>query len=264
MLFAQISDLHLAAPGEKTYGIAPMAENLTLCIDHINGLNPAPELVLVTGDIANDATQEQTQRAADLLANLNAPYYVIPGNHDDRDVLWSVFGGAAIPERSGQFQNYVIDRPQLRLIGLDSVKAGEPGGEICETRLAWLADRFAEEPAKPTAIFMHHPPCKFGIVETDQYGFDGAEGLAQLIGEQENIICVFSGHIHLIATSSWAGTVVNTAPSMGMQLALDLTMKKPSAFIVEAPAYQLHKLRDGMNIITHNVTVKDVDGPHLF
>ena len=58
MLIAQISDSHIARWGRKTFGIAPMAENLALCIDHINQLEPKPDLVLMTGDITNEGLLE--------------------------------------------------------------------------------------------------------------------------------------------------------------------------------------------------------------
>ncbi|RUA00252.1 MAG: phosphodiesterase, partial [Deltaproteobacteria bacterium] len=45
MLIVQISDTHIAAPGKKTYGIAPMAENLARCVDHINQMTPTPDVV---------------------------------------------------------------------------------------------------------------------------------------------------------------------------------------------------------------------------
>ncbi len=53
MLIAQISDSHIAGEGKNTFGIAPMAENLARCIDHINKFEPTPDVVLVTGDIGN-------------------------------------------------------------------------------------------------------------------------------------------------------------------------------------------------------------------
>ena len=42
MLIAQISDTHIPLKGKKTYGIAPMAENLVQCIADINQQNPKP------------------------------------------------------------------------------------------------------------------------------------------------------------------------------------------------------------------------------
>ncbi len=64
--------------------------------------------------------------------------------------------------------------------------------------------------------------------------------------------------------TSWNDTVISTAPSMGMQLVLDLTLKRESEFVLEAPAYHLHYWTTDKNLITHTVVVKPVDGPYLF
>ncbi len=66
MLIAQISDLHIPRKNTKTYGIAPMAENLVLCIDHINQHLPKPHLVLA-GDITSARQVGEFNHAANLL-----------------------------------------------------------------------------------------------------------------------------------------------------------------------------------------------------
>ena len=50
----------------------------------------------------------------------------------------------------------------------------------------------------------------------------------------------------------------------GMQLILDLTLKRESEFVLEAPAYHVHYFAPDKNLITHVVVVKSVDGPYLF
>jgi 3',5'-cyclic AMP phosphodiesterase CpdA len=264
MLIVQISDLHLAGPGRKTLGIAPMAENLTRCVDHINRLEPQPDLVLVTGDVTNDGRREEAKQAASILSALRWPYYIIPGNHDDRSALWSVFGGTACPAMEQGFINYAIDDFDVRLIGMDSVAPGNAGGEICRTRAAWLEARLAEAPTRPTIIFMHHPPLRCGVLETDEDGFVGAQLLGAVVERFSNIKRIVCGHIHLLAHAQWRGVVVSTAPGMGMQLGLDLTKQHPSEFVLEDPGFLLHHWTPQKTLITHAVTVRDRDGPYLF
>lgn len=264
MLIAQISDAHIAGWGKKTFGIAPMAENLERCVEHINQLDPKPDLVLVTGDITNEGLLEETERAATLLKKLRAPFYIIPGNHDDRSGLWSVFGGQACPARHEGFFNYVIEGYDIRLIAMDSTIPAAPGGEICETRAAWLEARLSEDSEQPTIIFMHHPPVKCGVAETDIDGFVGAERLGEIVEKYPNIERLMCGHIHLPAHMRWRGSIVSTAPSMGMQLVLDLTLNRGSNFILEAPGYQLHHWSDNKVLVTHTVYVRDGDGPYPF
>ena len=264
MLIVQISDLHLAAKGRKTLGVAPMAQNLARCIEAINALVPKVELVMITGDITHDGTVAEAENAAGILQALHAPYHVMPGNHDDRDVLWSVFGGAAIPDRPDGFLNYVVKVTGLRLIAMDSVMAGGHGGHFCDVRLDWLTARLAEEPDAPTAIFMHHPPARMGVAESDLDGFQGAARLGDIIAAHSNIVGIFCGHIHLAAHTGWNGTTVSTAPSMGMQLAPDLTLEQPSQFVLEEPGFQLLLWSKDRGLVTHTLYARNPDGPFDF
>ena len=264
MLIAHISDTHIAGWGKKSYGIAPMAENLHRCVNHINRLHPKPGVVLVTGDITNGGLLEEAERAKSILNKLQCPYYVIPGNHDHREILWSVFGGHACPSKAQGFINYVIEGYDIRLIGMDSTVPGSPGGEICRTRAVWLDELLSEANEQPTIIFMHHPPVKCGVSETDIDGFIGADRLGNVIEKYSNIERVICGHIHLQSHVRWRGTVVSTAPSTGMQLVLDLTLARPSEFVLEAPGYQLHYWSPEKNLVSHTIYVREIDGPYLF
>ena len=264
MLIAQISDAHIPGRGKKTYGIAPMAENLARCVDHINQCNPKPDVVLVTGDITCAGAIEEAEHAASLLDRLQSPYFIIPGNHDDHASLRSAFAEHAFPSGFQGFSNYVIEDFGVRLIAMDSTRPGAPGGEICQTRATWLDQRLSEAQERPTVIFMHHPPVKCGVLETDMDGFAGADLLGDVLEKYTNIERVLCGHIHLPSHVRWRGTVVSAAPSMGMQLGLDLTLKRPSEFFLEAPGYQLHSWTRQKDLVTHTVYVREVDGPYLF
>jgi len=264
MLIAQISDTHIAGPDLKTYGIAPMAENLARCVAHINRLTVMPDLVLHSGDVSNDFQLDEAQRAADILAKLNCPYYLVPGNHDDRDVLWDVFGGAACPARADGFLNYVIEAGAVRVIALDSLDVGESGGMICDTRAAWLRKALATGGTQPTVIFLHHPPMECGVPESDMDGFQGADVLGEIVSGYPNVERILCGHIHLLTHARWCGTVVTTAPSMGMQLNLDLSQSNPSKFLLSDPAYLLHHWIPEGRLITHCIQVNGAQGPFDF
>jgi len=270
MLIAQISDTHIAGRDKMTYGIAPMVQNLAQCIEHINQFNPALDLILVTGDIVSSGSKEEYEQSVSLLNKLNAPYFVIPGNHDNKINFLSAFVGTAcfsiqnLNNPENEFINYVIDDYDIRLIAVDSTVTDGPGGEICETRATWLNDRLAEDKNKPTIIFMHHPPVKLGVRESNIDGFIGSERLGNIIENYSNIERVLCGHVHLPIFVSWHGTIVSTAPSMGMPLVLDLTMKQTSRFLLDSPAYQLHHWTPERNLISHTIRVKKDDKTYLF
>lgn len=264
MLIAQISDTHIAPQGQKTYGIAPMAENLARCVEDINQQEMTVDMVLLSGDITNDFSHDEAQRAADILKQLDCPFYVVPGNHDDRDVLWDVFGGGAIVSCADGFLNYVIDDGPVRIIALDSLCLGQSGGEICDQRAAWLRSCLEQGGKKPTVIFMHHPPMQCGVPESDLDGFKGADVLGDIIAAYPNIERILCGHIHLLTHARWRGTVVTTAPSVGMQLDLDLTQTKESRFLLSDPAYLLHHWIPDGRLITHTIQVNNASGPYDF
>lgn len=264
MLIAHISDCHIPRGRKKAYDVVPTAENLERCVAHINQLIPKPDVVLITGDITYSGLREEAERTADILEKLQYPFYLIPGNHDNRSTLWDIFSKGACPDRDNDFINYVVDGYDICLIGMDSTVPGAPGGEICGKRGRWLDRQLALTGDKPVIIFMHHPPAKFGVLETDEDGFIGADILGRVISKYDNIEALLCGHIHLAAHQKWQNTVITTAQSMGLQLVLDLTLDLPSQFNLEPPGYQLHYFTPENNLVSHTVTVKEVDGPYLF
>ena len=263
MLIAQISDTHIPIQGAKTYNIAPMAENLARCIEHINNSSPQPDIVLLTGDITNKGLMEEFEHSALLLSQLKMPFYVIPGNHDNREGVWNSFRGQACPAKNDNFIHYVIEDYALRLIALDSTIPYSSNGEICELRANWLDQRLAENNEKPTLIFMHHPPVKCGVIETDIDCFVGEERLGDVIEKYSNIEAIICGHIHTPIHTRWRGTIISTAPSMGMRLLLDLNLECDK-FILEDPTYQLHYWTEDNNLITHTISVGENVSSYLF
>src|SRR4051812_46631531 len=91
MLIAQISDLHVMPPGGLAYGFVDTAGLLRAAVAHLNRLVPAPDAVLITGDVAHPGDREAYVLARWMLAPLAMPYFVIPGNHDRRDELRAAF-----------------------------------------------------------------------------------------------------------------------------------------------------------------------------
>ena len=91
------------------------------------------------------------------------PVYLIPGNHDEREALADAFSDHDYLPRDREFLHYVLEQYPVRLIGLDTLVPGKGSGLMCEERLTWLAARLEVAPARPTVVFMHHPPFVTGI-----------------------------------------------------------------------------------------------------
>lgn len=264
MLIAQISDLHIAAKSSETCATVAMSENLKRCIKHIQQRSSLPDLVLVTGDISNNGKLEELIFAKTILDCLEIPYYVIPGNHDKRQDVLTVFGERSCQSNADRLIHYVINDYALRLIGLDTSIPNEAGGEFTQASYRWLQQQLKLFPDQATILFMHHPPINMGIIETDVDGFEGKQLLADIIKTHPNIEAILCGHIHLSTHTRWHGSLINTAPSIGMRLVIDFSMQQDSQYILDAPSYQLHKWTDDKNLITFDVNVNDKNTGYSF
>lgn len=259
MLIAQISDMHVTRPGDKGPGGVDTAANLARVVAHLAAFSPRPDRVLATGDLVAGRGEGEYAVLRALLAPLPMPVHLIPGNHDDRAALRATFPDHGYLPPDGGFLHYTIEGGPVRLIGLDTLDPGEVGGRLCEERLAWLAARLAERPARPTVIFMHHPPFEVGIPGMDKWPFPGRDALAEIVAANPQVERVLCGHIHRPIQVRWAGTLAAICPSTAVAAGLILDPEAPFAWSHEGPAYQLHLWRPWTGLISHTTPVPDTD-----
>jgi 3',5'-cyclic AMP phosphodiesterase CpdA len=264
MLIAQISDTHIKPDGRLAYERVDTALCLARAVEHVRRLAPAPEVVLLTGDLVDAGLEEEYVRLRGLLAPLPMPVYVIPGNHDAREPLRRVFGVDGYLPREGDGLQYVIETHPVRLIGLDTLVPGQGGGRLGPRRLDWLEARLAEAPARPTLVFMHHPPFRTGLEAMDAQWLEDGEALGAVIRRHAQVEGVLCGHVHRPIHARWCGTVVTTAPSSAHAVHLDLRQPGGFAWVMEPPACLLHLWRPGVGLVSHLSHVGDFAGPYPF
>lgn len=251
MLIAQITDLHVTAHGTKAFGMVDTNAHLAAAVDYLNRLDPPPDLVLITGDLANTPEPAEYAALAELLAPLALPCRAIPGNHDDRAGLRTTFGPRGWVPLQGDFLHQTADDGPLRIILLDTQEPGRIEGRLCERRLAWLAERLAEAPDRPTLLAMHHPPFRTGLEGMDRIRCFGTEGLADLLAGHRNVLGIVCGHVHRPVTVGWGGVVAFAAPSTAHQIAIDLRAHAPYRWTAEPPAVALHRWTPDDGLVTH-------------
>ena len=255
MLIAQISDFHVRAHGaESTFGIDNNA-NLSAAVAMLNHLDPAPDVVIGTGDLVNRGRPEEYLALRDLLAPLDAPIYLIPGNHDTARYLRETFSDHDYLASEGEFLSYVVDRYPLRLIGVDSTLPDAHNGAVCSERLAWLRSKLEEAPERPTLLFMHHPPFKTGIWWMDGIGIvEGVSELRDLLNAHPQVQRIVCGHLHRAVQANLGRTPVSVCPSTSYQVCLDTLPESPPKFIAEPPALQLHNWT-GEVLVSHTAYI---------
>jgi Icc protein len=252
MSIAQITDLHVVARDHLCYQRVPTNAQLVQAVAHINSLDPKPDAVIASGDLTDHGRAEEYDLLREILADLIPPVFVIPGNHDRREVLLKAFAGEGyMPVTEAPFVNYAIDRFPLRLIGLDTTVPEHHHGMMCEQRLRWLDDTLCARPDSPTLIFMHHPPFRTGVQWMDAAGLHGGRMMEEVVRRHRQVVRVACGHIHRPIHVAWGGTIVSTAPSTCHQVLLNLTGRDGFEITMEPRAVQLHVWDDSYGLISH-------------
>ncbi len=245
LVVVQLSDPHLGAdwgPGDPVAGLAA-------AVGAVGALPSAPDAVLVTGDLADHATDAEYAQVRGLLERLGAPLVVLPGNHDDRAALRRHFG---TPGEGDAPVQYAVDLGPLRLVAVDTTGPTEEAGELGPDRLAWLDAELARAPGVPTLVAMHHPPVRTGLAAADASGVpDGARaGLAAVVARHPQVRRILAGHAHRPLTAELAGRPVVVAPSTFAQARLALGAEGMELAAAEPAGFAVHALLDGA-VVSH-------------
>jgi Icc protein len=173
------------------------------------------DLLVVTGDTANEDELATYVAFRDELAEWLPRLRIVPGNHDERELILRAFPGAC--EHTGDRVTFHVRRAGWQLIGLDSQRAGDAAGELGAEQLAWLQRLLEAEPDLDTLIFLHHPPIEVGSAWLDEIGLRDADALERLLESHRQVRLVVSGHVHQELEGTVAVARVHTTPAVGPQ-----------------------------------------------
>ena len=266
LLIAQISDLHIKRPGVLAYGQVDTAAALTRCVATLNAFRPRPELVVISGDLADTPVAEEYGHLNRLLAPLEIGFAAVPGNHDSRELMRAALPKGGYAQSTGALNSLHAVGP-LDLVLLDSSVPGKPHGELEAATLAWLDATLALSSTRPALIFLHHPPFVTGIHHMDVQNLRNAGALANVLRQHPRARLVAAGHVHRAALTQFFGVPATICPAPNHAVALDLEDSLPPSFKVEPPAFHLHTWFSGEHfgdLITHHVPIGDFPGPFPF
>ena len=267
VVIAQISDLHIKRPGELAYGHVDTAAALKRCVAELNRLNPRPQLVVISGDLADTPSVEEYEYLKSLLAPLEIPFVAVPGNHDDRALM-----RAALPKGGYTHAAGALDSAHkvgaLDLVLLDSSVPKKPHGLLEGATLQWLDATLGTSKTRPALLFLHHPPFVTGIKHMDVQNLHNAAALEEILQRHSQVRLVAAGHVHRAILTQFAGVPATICPAPNHAVALDLNEGLPASFKVEPPAFHLHAWFMGGgefgNLVTHHVPIGDFKGPLPF
>jgi Icc protein len=186
----QLTDTHLFADPDGEHHGVHTRNSLRRVLAAALDKYPAPDAILMTGDLSQDYSRGAYLAIRELLAQVPAPVYFLPGNHDDPALMAEILGTGNFhycePLRLG---NWLLPM-------LDTWDGDRAGGLVGAEALAAL-DRQLESSTLPHALVcLHHQPVPVHCKWLDSVGLDDGDRLMEVIGRHPRVRGVVWGHIH--------------------------------------------------------------------
>lgn len=243
LVVAHLSDCHLGA-----HPHAPA--RLRRALQHLGRCDPLPDVVLLSGDLADHGADDEYAALVALLDEAVVPVVTIPGNHDVR----AAFARHLRPRGTDPDRplDVVHDVGDVRLVALDSLVTAPPGeridhGELADDSLDLLDGALAD--GRPALVALHHPPVPVHVALMDPIRLAEADRLEVVLRRHGNVVAVLVGHAHTAAATTFAGLpvlvgggLVSTVPTDAEDL--------PVLDLDQPPTIALHLLQDG-HLVTH-------------
>lgn len=239
-----ITDTHILPPGEVLHGEVDSARHLKETVQQINRMRPLPDVVIITGDLVEHGDKVCYRHFVELIKPLKMPTFVLPGNHDNPQLMSEVFAATShFPVSDSTFQ-YAIEGFPFRILALNSHADGTELPQLGERRLAWLAEQLTQSD-KPALIALHHPPMTTGIELIDMGGSEWYRGLKSVLAEHDHVKLVICGHCHTDLSGRIGQVPVYLAPATAHQLVSTRGLNIAPATVIAAATPTLHHFIDG-------------------
>jgi 3',5'-cyclic-AMP phosphodiesterase len=208
---AHLSDPHLLAGGALQYGHVDTEARLTAALERLGRLDPAPQALVFTGDLADKAEPKAYLRLRELVETaaeaLGAQVIWVMGNHDER----AAYSRNLFDVESEEPQDRVHEVAGLRIVSLDTTVPGWHHGELRASQLDWLADVLATPAPHGTVPAMHHPPIPVPMMRIAEIiELRDQQPLADLVAGSD-VRAIIGGHFHFTSYSTFAGVPVSVA-----------------------------------------------------
>lgn len=257
MLIAHLSDLHIVAPPALCYGQVDTRACLARAIARLNDLTPAPDLVVLTGDLVDEPNAAAYACLHDMLGELRLPFVVLPGNHDDRALLAEAFPEHHYLPAKGEKAHFVLGAGDISIVGFDAVVPGREYAEIDAEDLSWLDQALSQHrPGRPVLLAMHHPPMHTGLAFMDEMQPPLTPELEALVDRHECVKLIICGHIHRAMDCVFGGVRVAAASSTAHQFLFSIDPMVPPRISMEPQQMRLHLFR-GERVSSFTVPIAD-------
>lgn len=208
----QITDTHLFAEKRQTLLGVNTWESYQAVLNAIDRQQRALDLIVATGDLAQDQTPAAYQHFAKGIATFPVPCVWLPGNHDFQPAMYS-----ALQETGVSPAKRVLAGNNWQILLLDSQVSGVPHGELSDFQLEWLESKLMETPHRHVLLLLHHHPLPSGCGWLDQHSLRNAPALDSLLARFPRVKHLLCGHIHQELDLNWNGRRLLSTPSTCVQ-----------------------------------------------
>lgn len=233
MKIVQITDCHLYAKSDKS------GYNNILPFDSLQQVMQAakiesPDLILFTGDISGDASQESYHHFIKLCEQelRGHDWYYIPGNHDNPELLKCLLPQQDLSKRMP------IEKGNWCVHGLNS-QFEKTLGRVDEASLCEMLERIDKAGNKHHVVAVHHHPIMVNGW-MDKHELLNRGDFIQQISMRNNVIMVVYGHIHTERRHQAGNTTYMSSPSSCWQW----RCSEEFGWTDESPGYRLITLGD--------------------
>ena len=230
----QISDTHLFGDKNRKINGSNSYLNLKTVLNYVTS-TITPDLIFVTGDLSQDCTFESYQHLSNLLNKTGIRYRLLPGNHDDVDVINKVFEYDWIKDSV----DYGVSFYNWFVYVVDTSVYPDVSGALSSVQLKNLEMNLNKNKDMPTIVFMHHHPIPVKSEWLDNYILKNPENFNQIIKSNKQIKAVLFGHIHQIFEQNINGVLYASAPASCYQV-----MPNTKTFTIDklVPGFRLIEL----------------------
>ena len=209
----QLTDCHLFSDPAKTLRDIATWPRFTEVLEKVRRQVPDVDQLVLTGDTAHDEDLATYDAVRKELADWEGRVRIIPGNHDNRAALRTVFPDASCgPIDLVTFQ---VSWDDWQIIGLDSQQPGELPGSLGKEQLTWLRNLLQSAPERHTLLFLHHPPITVQSPWLDRIRLLDSTDLERLVSDHPQVVLIGCGHVHQEVVGSLGRATVLTTPSVG-------------------------------------------------
>jgi len=202
----QLSDTHIFASRDEVREGVNTYECFVRTLSHAVA-NCAPDVVLLTGDLAEDYSRNAYETIRGLVEGIGHPVYCLPGNHDHL---------GRMVERLSEPPFHFLETIRLGpwVLPLLSTWDGDRGGgRLGEEELARLQTELQATDADHALVCMHHCPIDVGSAWLDAVGLDDGADLLGLVRRYPRVRGVLCGHIHQELDTTVGGVRLIGTPS---------------------------------------------------